>query len=605
MVAENIKRGLRVGLRVHEIGDATPYQLFFAAKGKSGASFGFMQGDLAAGQKDVTKTFKKAMQVAGMQGTVIDNLVARLSMHLISNPLSSKETLSVNAALQASSDLVDQMDERILQNVYDELDRTVATAQAAGREVDPKAQVYIALWINMSGPPTKLLEWLQGKDPHLPNPVSEAPPLVDGPAMEGYLRATSYYSQNPGNFPHMLASAAAGAAAIGELAAPKLAGSMRPQTAPVAEAAPGSASDETILATLADGCGLARPMAELIRFGNARGSPRSARYWAIANFDLVSSKPRLFLFDIQERQVEAYLCAHGDGSDGPQDDGHAVRFSDKDGSHCTSLGVYECAETYSGQHGFSMRLDGLQSTNSNARSRDIVVHGASYVSPATIEQTGRIGRSNGCLALENRYVTEVVTALNGGSLLLAWHSASMARANADHPEVWSEIEPPAHVAIPALEVADARDSLAALANRILNSPKIVLARKHAQTPDDDATAYLNIVDTAAGRMAHRSSYQTAPGGHVALDCAMLAGVLALAEDHSFSVSEFCGGEHSSNSRHYAGCAVDINTIDGRPVRSSDTVTAFQAQCRKLGATEVLGPGDPGHSTHVHAAWPRP
>jgi hypothetical protein len=25
-------------------------------------------------------------------------------------------------------------------------------------------------------------------------------------------------------------------------------------------------------------------------------------------------------------------------------------------------------------------------------------------------------------------------------------------------------------------------------------------------------------------------------------------------------------------------------------------------CRSLGADEVLGPGDPDHSTHVHCGW---
>ncbi|WP_327177138.1 hypothetical protein OG599_18890 [Streptomyces sp. NBC_01335] len=31
---------------------------------------------------------------------------------------------------------------------------------------------------------------------------------------------------------------------------------------------------------------------------------------------------------------------------------------------------------------------------------------------------------------------------------------------------------------------------------------------------------------------------------------------------------------------------------------------LMAACRKLGATEVLGPGDAGHARHVHCARPR-
>ncbi|MFD2053539.1 murein L,D-transpeptidase catalytic domain-containing protein [Mesorhizobium calcicola] len=197
----------------------------------------------------------------------------------------------------------------------------------------------------------------------------------------------------------------------------------------VAMAAPAAAAglidreeEEAVLRSLAAGNFLAEPMDALIKFRNKRGAPNSARYWAIANFNLRSSEPRLFVFDVRNETVQAYLCAHGKGSEGPTDDGYANVFSNVVGSNCTSLGVYSCAETYEGKHGYSMRLDGLEPTNSHARARAVVVHGADYVSPQFIQQTGRIGRSDGCLVVENRYVTEVVSALTGGSLVIAWHT---------------------------------------------------------------------------------------------------------------------------------------------------------------------------------------
>jgi hypothetical protein len=61
----------------------------------------------------------------------------------------------------------------------------------------------------MSGPPTKLLDWLNGLDPGLTHGIPSAGAIVDGPAMETCLQATSYYSENPENFPHMLQCAAA------------------------------------------------------------------------------------------------------------------------------------------------------------------------------------------------------------------------------------------------------------------------------------------------------------------------------------------------------------------------------------------------------------
>lgn len=150
-----------------------------------------------------------------MDEKTVASLLARLSIHLVKNPLTPQETAMVNAALLAARALVDVMDEGILQSVYADLDRCVAAAQASGRTVEAKAQLYIALWINMSGPPTKLLTWLAGADPGLPGPLPHVGARVDGLAMEAYLRATNYYMENAGNLPHMLQSVAAGMAVLG------------------------------------------------------------------------------------------------------------------------------------------------------------------------------------------------------------------------------------------------------------------------------------------------------------------------------------------------------------------------------------------------------
>lgn len=145
-----------------------------------------------------------------------------------------------------------------------------------------------------------------------------------------------------------------------------------------------------------------------------------------------------------------------------------------------------------------------------------------------------------------------------------------------------------------------------MASGILSNPNITLATAHVTTPLDNATARQNIDDTANGRDASRSSVGTAPGGTVKLDIQMLISILKLAETFNFSISELAGGQHSSNSRHYAGVTVDVNVINGQQVSASHPdVNNFKQQCRDLGATEVLGPGNAGHATHVHCAWPRP
>lgn len=210
MPEDTLKPGLRAALRMHEIGTQSPYKLFFAAKGKSGASFGFMQGDLATGQPEVRPTFRNAMASAGIPATATSSLLHRLSVHLVGNPLSPEERDQVNAALLASRVLVDAMDEDILGTVYAGLDTCISRAHVADRKITPEGQILMAMWINMTGPPTKILTWIGGGDPGLNTSVPTPDVIVDGNNVRTYLRATDYYSENPGNFPHLLESLAAG-----------------------------------------------------------------------------------------------------------------------------------------------------------------------------------------------------------------------------------------------------------------------------------------------------------------------------------------------------------------------------------------------------------
>ena len=109
-------------------------------------------------------------------------------------------------------------------------------------------------------------------------------------------------------------------------------------------------------------------------------------------------------------KVERFLVAHGQGSD-PSRTGYATRFSNENETHATSLGFFRTAETYDGKHGYSLRLDGLSATNSNARERAIVIHGADYVAS--------LGRSWGCPAVEMSVRTRLIDMLKGGSVILA------------------------------------------------------------------------------------------------------------------------------------------------------------------------------------------
>lgn len=138
----------------------------------------------------------------------------------------------------------------------------------------------------------------------------------------------------------------------------------------------------------------------------------------VIDYGVDSTEPRLWVFDLEEGALlHREWVAHGSGGGGEQ----VPVFSDAPGSHCSSVGAFVGAETYLGKHGLSLRLDGLEpGFNGNARLRDIVVHGAAYVSEAHIEAHGRLGRSWGCPAVRPAVSEAVVRHLAGGAMLLAW-----------------------------------------------------------------------------------------------------------------------------------------------------------------------------------------
>ncbi len=159
-----------------------------------------------------------------------------------------------------------------------------------------------------------------------------------------------------------------------------------------------------------------RPFNQAIEyFDNHRSRFPNQRYITIIDLSQKSNKRRLYLVDMVSGAVTQHLTSHGRNSDA-NNDGYADAFSNVSGSKMSSLGFYRTAETYQGSHGYSLRLDGLSPSNSNARSRAIVVHGASYVS----EENGRAGRSWGCPALDLDFHTQYINRVKGGSLMYVW-----------------------------------------------------------------------------------------------------------------------------------------------------------------------------------------
>lgn len=138
----------------------------------------------------------------------------------------------------------------------------------------------------------------------------------------------------------------------------------------------------------------------------------------IADFSLPSRAPRFHLVNLADGSVQSHLVAHGKGSD-PSHTGWLERFSNEPRSNATSAGAYRTGSLYLGAHGRSMRLEGLDPTNSNALSRAIVVHGAWYVNEEMIGHSGMLGRSQGCFAVAESSLPEIMARLGPGRLIYA------------------------------------------------------------------------------------------------------------------------------------------------------------------------------------------
>jgi hypothetical protein len=143
----------------------------------------------------------------------------------------------------------------------------------------------------------------------------------------------------------------------------------------------------------------------------------------VVDFSAPSHAVRLHLIDVMGGQVLAqHLVAHGHGSD-PDNSGWVERFSNMPGSNASSGGSYLISDIYSGKHGRSRRLVGLDPENSLAQTRGIVIHAASYVDTTMAQTQGRIGRSQGCFAVSAAAIGEVLSRLGPGCLLYAGKSA--------------------------------------------------------------------------------------------------------------------------------------------------------------------------------------
>ncbi|WP_414000163.1 murein L,D-transpeptidase catalytic domain family protein [Flavobacterium sp. W1B] len=139
----------------------------------------------------------------------------------------------------------------------------------------------------------------------------------------------------------------------------------------------------------------------------------------LIDFSLSSNSKRLWVIDLNTNKIlYNSLVAHGRNTG----EEFATSFSNSAQSFKSSLGFYATGEIYSGKHGKSLRLDGLEKgINNKARERAVVIHGADYVSDSFIKNNKRLGRSLGCPAIPLQLVDEIIQTIKDKSCLFIYY----------------------------------------------------------------------------------------------------------------------------------------------------------------------------------------
>lgn len=140
------------------------------------------------------------------------------------------------------------------------------------------------------------------------------------------------------------------------------------------------------------------------------------RVIGIADFSKPSAFNRFFLVDTRTGDARSFQVSHGRGSD-PAHHGFVEHFSNEHGSKASSAGSYVTGDFYYGKYGRSLKLRGLDYTNSNAEARSIVIHSAPYAEPGIVNRYGKLGRSEGCFAFSRQSHAAVMSELGRGRFL--------------------------------------------------------------------------------------------------------------------------------------------------------------------------------------------
>ena len=129
----------------------------------------------------------------------------------------------------------------------------------------------------------------------------------------------------------------------------------------------------------------------------------NTEYCFLVDMSLPSGKKRFFVYNMKKDSLEySSMVAHGYGS-APHFANESLQFSNIPNSAMTSLGKYKIGYSYHGAFGLAYKLYGLDSSNSNAFERAIVLHSYIYV-PESETYPDIICESAGCPMVNSSFL---------------------------------------------------------------------------------------------------------------------------------------------------------------------------------------------------------
>ncbi len=138
----------------------------------------------------------------------------------------------------------------------------------------------------------------------------------------------------------------------------------------------------------------------------------NSQYCFLVDFSIHSGKRRFFVWDLKGDSIRfSSLCAHGYGKNSTTS---KPVFSNVEGSYCSSLGRYKVGIRSYSKWGIHVhyKLHGLDTTNSNAFNRIVVLHSYEYVPENEIYPVHLpLGMSQGCPVISDESMRKVDTLL--------------------------------------------------------------------------------------------------------------------------------------------------------------------------------------------------